>query len=422
VEPPDFASETVAYAREMRALYRAAEQRAVRFRLLVEMGRDLAGARDSGRLLALALTRATTFSGYDDGCVLLRSAGALRPATAVGADGALAGLEQSDPGWAIAERALDEGRALVWPSPELPARGDPAHESRIYLPLIPSDGQPLGVLLLAGSAVARPPDADDLDALQLLAGQVAAVLQSTQLHEEKESLVAQLTQREQRLAELVDLLMRAQEEERRRIAYEVHDGLAQMAAGVLQQLHTLADRYRPRAPSARQALGRAVEMAQATVAEARRVIAGLRPTVLDDFGLETALRLLTVSLQSDGWEVAYETRLSGSRLPPAGETALYRIGQELLGNVRKHAGITRVRVDLLRDGDEVALRIQDWGRGFSVGQQAGPSHRGEHVGLAGVRERVTAFGGRLRLESAPGQGTLVEVRLALPPQGDLPHD
>lgn len=415
MESPDFASETIAYAREMRALYRAAEQRAVRFRLLVEMGRDLASVRDSHLLLALALTRATTFSGYSDGCVLLRGEdGDLTPHATVGLTGSPEAMAQGDPGWAVAERALVEGRALVLHGDDLALSRSQRHDSRIYLPLVPSDGRPLGVLLLAGMAVARPPDADDLDALQLLASQVAAVLQSTQLHEEKVRLVAQLTHREQRLAELLDLLMRAQEEERRRIAYEVHDGLAQMSAGVLQQLHTLADRYRPRAPHARQALSRAVEMAQATVAEARRVIAGLRPTVLDDFGLETALRLLTVSLQSEGWEVVFEARLNGGRLPPASETALYRIGQELLANVRKHAGSTRVRVALFRAGDEVALLVQDWGSGFKAGQQAGPSYSGEHVGLAGIRERVAAFGGRLRIESAPGQGTFVEVRLSVP--------
>jgi signal transduction histidine kinase len=402
VKPLDFTSETIAYAREMRALYRAAEQRAVRFRLLVEVGRDLASVRDSGALLALALTRATTFSGFSDGCVLLLAGGALEVRATVGQ-----GLSGGGPALADAERALGAGQAVVT------AGGDGCgnDESRIALPLIPGDGQPLGVLLLAGVDVARPPDADDLDALQLLAGQLAAALQGTQLHEENTRLVARLTEREHRLAELVDLLMRAQEEERRRVAYEVHDGLAQMAAGVLQQLHTLADRYRPRAPRSRQALGRAVEMAQATVAEARRVIAGLRPTVLDDFGLDTGLRLLAVGLRSDGWDVTYESQLGAERLSPAAETALYRVGQELLTNVRKHAGPTRVLVALAREGDEAALLVRDWGVGFAAGERAGPSHDGAHVGLAGIAERVSAFGGRLRLESAPGQGTLVEVRL-----------
>lgn len=416
VEEFDLAGETIAYAREMRALYRAAEQRAVRFRMLVEMGRDLASVRDSHVLLAHALTRATTFSGYSGGCVLLRSAdGELVARATVGIVGSLAATQLGDPGWAEAGRALREGRAVVQNSGERTPAGQPRHESRIYLPLIPSDGAPLGVLLLAGIAVARAPDADDLDALQLLAGQLAAALQSTQLHEEKGRLVAQLIEREHRLAELVDRLMRAQEEERRRIAYELHDGLAQMAVGVLQQIHTLADRYRPRAPRARQALARAVEMAQATVTEARRVIAGLRPTVLDDLGLETALRLLTVGLQSDGWEVTYEAQLNGDRLPPAAETTLYRIGQELISNIRKHAGPTAVHVSIARLGEAIVLRIQDWGRGFAPDQRPGPSAAGDHVGLAGIKERVAIFGGSWRLESTPGQGTLVEITLPLLP-------
>lgn len=420
---PELAADTIAYARELRALYRAAEQRAVRFRLLVEMSRDLVSVRDTDALLELALTRATMFSGYSDGCVLLRDGGGqLMPRAVVGVGATVGKLASRDPGWADAGRALTQRQALVLSGPASLTGWGMGQESRIYLPLIPSDGQPLGVLLLSGVEAARPPDADDLDALQLLAGQLAAALQSTQLHEEKGRLVARLVEREHRLAELVDKLIYAQEEERRRIAYELHDGLAQMTLGVLQQLHMLIDRYKPRAPQSRQALTRAVDMAAATVGEARRVIAGLRPPVLDDFGLATGLRLLAAGLQAEGWEVAYETTFEETRLPPAVETAIYRIAQELLTNVRKHAGPTRIQMSLRRADEGVTLTIQDWGRGFTPGAQPGPSSAGEHIGLASIEERVTLLGGTWRLESSPGSGTLAEVVVPHPiPLAGEPH-
>lgn len=413
---PDIAAETIAYARELRALYRAAEQRAVRFRLLVEMSRDLVSVRDSDALLQLALNRATMFSGYSDGCVLLLGADgglALRAAVGPGASAGLLALR--DPGWSEARRALAERQALAHSSGE--GGWGEGREARIYLPLVPSDGQPLGVLLLAGAEAIRPTDADDLDALQLLAGQLAAALQSAQLHEEKGRLVTRLVEREHRLAELVDRLIHAQEEERRRLAYEVHDGLAQMTLGVLQQLHTLIDRYRPRAPQSRLALARAVEMATTTVAEARRVIAGLRPPVLDDFGLATSLRLLAASLQAEGWEVSYEAGCDGPRLPPAVETAVYRIAQELLTNVRKHAGPTRVRISLGCSDAGLVLTIQDWGRGFVSGEQPDAARAGHHIGLASIQDRVGVLGGSWRLESSPGSGTLAEVIVPYPISG-----
>ncbi|NTU85960.1 MAG: sensor histidine kinase, partial [Chloroflexales bacterium] len=275
---------------------------------------------------------------------------------------------------------------------------------------------------LAGRPLAGAPDADDLDALQLLAAQLATTLRSAQLHEQQEQLVRRLSEREQRLAELVDQLMRAQEDERRRVAYELHDGLSQMVLGVLQQIHVLADSYRPRSPRARQALGRAVEMGRAAVAEARRVIAGLRPSVLDDFGLAQALRLQVETLRREGWEVQYEEALGEAALTPAQETALFRIVQEALNNVRKHAGPTRVHIALRRRENSIALIVQDWGRGFADG---GPPQADElegGVGLESIGERVKLFGGQWQIQSRPGAGTLVEVTLPLGPSTGAQHN
>src|SRR5262245_36806862 len=163
-------------------------------------------------------------------------------------------------------------------------------------------------------------------------------LQDSQRREQNARLAAeaaarQIAEREQRLQDLVRQLQVAQEEERRRVAYEIHDGLAQVAASAQPHQQTFADYHAPRSAADRQALHRTVELVQRTVREARRLIAGLRPTVLDDFGLATAIRLEVEALRGEGWPVSYDEDLGDRRLPSTLETALFRVAQEAMTNV-----------------------------------------------------------------------------------------
>ena len=120
------------------------------------------------------------------------------------------------------------------------------------------------------------------------------------------------------------------EEERRLIAYELHDGLAQMVISTHQHLQAFAARHRPRAEPTRSELDHVLDLARRSVTEIRRVIAGLRPTALDDFGRATALQMHVAALQTDGWEVSYHETLGAKRLPPMIETVVYRVAQEAL--------------------------------------------------------------------------------------------
>jgi signal transduction histidine kinase len=227
----------------------------------------------------------------------------------------------------------------------------------------------------------------------------------------------QIAERERRLQDLVRRLQVAQEEERRRVAYEIHDGLAQVAASAHQHLQTFADYHVPDSANERAALERTVDLVQRTVREARRLIAGLRPTVLDDFGLAQALRLEVEALRGEGWQVTYEEDIGDTRLPSQIETALFRVAQEALTNIRKHAGRARVSVSLDLQDDSVRLEVRDSGRGF------GPAHErprpGERVGLLSMQERVALLRGRCAVKSQPGQGTQViaEVPLVTPVDG-----
>ena len=218
----------------------------------------------------------------------------------------------------------------------------------------------------------------------------------------------------QQMQDLVRRLQVAQEEERRRVAYEIHDGLAQVAVSAHQRLQAFADFYAPEAPAARQSLTRTVELVQRTVREARRVIAGLRPTALDDFGLGTALRLEVDAFRAEGWEISYDDHLAEERLPPAIETALFRVAQEALTNVRKHAGPTRVAVSLAQDGRRVRLEVRDWGRGLVAVKLDEPPRPGERVGLLGMRERIALLGGQCTIDSPPDGGTRVVADVPLP--------
>jgi signal transduction histidine kinase len=289
-------------------------------------------------------------------------------------------------------------------SPILRERGV---RSLVGAPLLVDD-RAIGVVLV-GALTHRSFSAAETDLLLRAAERMALAIEHAHLYDE-------IHQREAQLRDLVRRLQVAQEEERRRVAYEVHDGLAQIAASAHQHLQTFADIHPPDSPTARVALDQTVEMVQRTVREARRVIAGLRPTALDDFGLGTAIHFEVETLRSEGWPAVYEAELGEERLSPMIETALFRVAQEALTNVRKHAGRCRVVVSLRRDDGQVRLTVRDWGRGFAVrGSQdgAGP---GERIGLLGMRERVMLLAGTFAVESLPGAGTTVvaEVPLAAP--------
>jgi PAS domain S-box-containing protein len=248
---------------------------------------------------------------------------------------------------------------------------------------------------------------DSVEILRSLSAQAASALANARLYGE-------LAERERRLADLVGQLFTAQEEERQRVAYEVHDGLAQLAAAAHQHLQGYASFHAMQQGEGRDVLDRALELVQRTVVEARRVIANLRPTELDDFGLSAALRLEVERLRQDGWRINFESNMDDDeRLPVAVETALFRVAQEALTNARKHARTDRARVTLDRLENQARLVVRDWGRGFdsSVPQDGG---LGERVGMRSMEERVSVLGGRFRTYSRPGFGTAITVEVPLP--------
>jgi PAS domain S-box-containing protein len=205
------------------------------------------------------------------------------------------------------------------------------------------------------------------------------------------------------------------EEERHHVAYELHDGLAQVAVSAHQHLQALANHYRPRSSQARHELERALELAQRAVREARRLIAGLRPTVLDDFGLVTALRMHIEAQRNEGWSIIFDEALGPERLPSTIETTLFSVAQEAFTNIRKHAHTTRARLLLERRDSMVRLEVQDWGSGFEPSTLLKACSPGDHVGIRAMQERVELIGGHLLISSQPGAGALIIAEVPVLP-------
>jgi len=195
----------------------------------------------------------------------------------------------------------------------------------------------------------------------------------------------------------------AQELERQRLARELHDETGQALTSILLKLKTFEDIGD--AERLAEATSELREIVVATLQDVRRLAVELRPKALDDFGLVPAIeRLVGTFREQTGIEVDLESRLGSDRLPREIETTLYRITQEALTNVVKHAQAKHVSIVLTRRDGSVAALIEDDGRGISEAGRDG-------LGLLGMRERIALVDGRLEVESSPGSGTTVSVEV-----------
>ncbi len=236
-----------------------------------------------------------------------------------------------------------------------------------------------------------------------------------QITRENERLFARLIEGERRFRGLARAVWKVQEDERRRLARELHDGLGQTLTALTNQLERLQQKLDGRATSDEAArLADSVEMARLALKETRELSRLLRPPVLDDLGLPSGLSWLARTLeQRAGLRV--ELALTGieERLDPELETLVFRIVQEALTNVLRHAGTDRARVTVSRAGGTLGLRVSDSGRGFDARNTLAGGETATGSGLRGMRDRLELFGGRLEIVSAPDQGTLVSASIPL---------
>lgn len=210
---------------------------------------------------------------------------------------------------------------------------------------------------------------------------------------------------------LLESLVEAQEEERSRLARELHDATGQMLTGLLVRLKT-AERKAPSAEM-RNSLQASLDMVADTIEHVRDLSYRLRPPALEEFGLAVALETLVEDMAAQaGLQTRCDLDVCSETLPPGLDVTLYRIAQEGLTNVARHARATNVTVTLHRSQNGIRMTIEDDGQGFAP-QELAPVNGQRHLGLISMRERAALAGGELEVYSAPGEGTSIEVRVPL---------
>jgi two-component system sensor histidine kinase DegS len=235
-------------------------------------------------------------------------------------------------------------------------------------------------------------------------------------NEQLRQRLEELAEKNHELQRLSNGILAAQEDERRRIAQELHDDTMQALAALAVQAR-LVERKQD-VEALREGIGRIREGIGQTLHELRRLTYDLRPTALDDLGLTAALGGLASDFaERSGVLVESNLATPEARLPPPVEIVLYRVAQEALSNVAKHAHAEHVRLRLALADGLVRLTIADDGRGFETGNRQ--SSRESGLGLLGMEERVQALHGRLEIRSAAGEGTTVSVEL--PRTGSVPN-
>lgn len=238
-----------------------------------------------------------------------------------------------------------------------------------------------------------------------------------QITRENERLFARLIEGERRFRGLAKAVWKVQEDERRRLARELHDGLGQTLTALTHQLERLQSKLTQGAPTElAPALADSVEIARGALQEIRELSRLLRPPVLDDLGLPAALSWLARSLgQRTGLKIEVDCAGLDKRLDAEIETVAFRLVQEALTNVLRHAAAERAWVAMSRSSGRLSLRVEDDGGGCDV--EAALAGRPDASGLRGMRDRLELFGGRLELSSEKGLGTVVAATLRLDEEG-----
>lgn len=311
-------------------------------------------------------------------------------------------------GAAIVVRCGATGQALSYPGgpAEVCPQAAPAGAG-LAVPIRTKDRILGGIIVARAGAVAF--EETDLTLFTTVAGHLATALENRRLFQE-------VRDKERLRGELLSRLIRAHEEERFRIARGLHDEVSQSLTGLMMSLNAVEERGTADPGRLRAALASIRAVAETTLEEVRKIVFDLRPTLLDDLGLIPAVRhYARTLLEAQGVEVRFHAAGFGQvRLPAPVETTVFRVAQEAITNVARHARARAVSISLVLEAGRVRLHVADDGAGFDVGALlASPDRR--RLGIAGMEERVSLLGGRLEIRSAPGQGTAVTMMVPVQP-------
>lgn len=286
----------------------------------------------------------------------------------------------------------------------LRAVGDRQVQSALGVPLL-SKGARLGALMLYNFSRHAAFAQNDVSILQALANQAAAAIERARLY-------AELQQKEAIRTQLLEKLIEAGEEERKRIARDLHDEFAQTLTALTINLQSAMRSLPDGMNGLRQHLAETQTLTAQTLKEISQLILELRPSILDDLGLVPAIRWYAENrLEPSGTRVVVEATGLKHRLPQSIETALFRIVQEAVSNAGKYARARQVDIRLKFEDTRIQIKVQDDGIGFDAEGAMKLKDGMRGLGLLGMRERAALLGGTLAIDSSLGHGTRVSVEV-----------
>ena len=223
---------------------------------------------------------------------------------------------------------------------------------------------------------------------------------------QRERMEKTIRNKRRRLGQLLEM----HERDRKLVAFEIHDGFVQPLAGALMNfegsLRVLQEQY---PGAAWEGCHKALQLLRDSINEARRLMGGLRPAILDQFGIVAAIdNLVHEARKGGGPEIEFVHNVAFDRLASPLETAIFRIVQESVNNARQHSNSDRVRIGLKLQDNHVHVEVQDWGVGFDPA-----TVEKTRFGLEGIRERANLLGGGATINAVPGRGTRIVVDLPL---------
>jgi signal transduction histidine kinase len=327
----------------------------------------------------------------------------------------------------LGNHVIDTGQPALWTGEKIVnLAGLETYEPGVplFAPLAPGGGRTLGVPLklqpdAAGSLVmcvgkeSAPFTQQDYSFISTIGGQLGIALQNARLYQEVEA-------REKLRADFLHRVVNAQEQERQRIARELHDGTGQTLTALGLGLAATVARLDADQPQVARQIGDLKQLSVTALEEIYQIVADLRPSVLDDLGLVPALRGQTQGFEArSGVRTDFTVQGDRRRLQPEVETIVFRIAQEALSNVAKHAAASNAWVSLLFGDETVELVVRDNGQGFEPEKALSARSDGRRPwGLAGMLERAALAGGTCEFSSSPGRGATVRVCI---PVKELPE-
>ncbi len=381
---------------------------------LNDIAASVSRSLDPETIMSASLDRVLDTMRADAGSILLaegsasgKSLGAHRGLPEGSEQGCLGSVVRNCP----CDRAIQTGEAVLVEGGT--SLADELHETcgaRLFassaaVPLRAKD-RALGVLLVH-SRRPRHIGSQDMALLSAIGNTVGVAVENALLHRE-------LREKEEVRTHLLSRAISAQEEERKRIARELHDESAQLLATLLVEIGTAEDLLPDAAGRARGILSRAKTDASRALTGMRQMILDLRPSALDDLGLVAAVQwYANTRLEQAGATVHLNMDRSRRRLPAAIETALFRIAQEAINNVARHSSATTVSIGLRFTDSAVSLTVEDDGHGFDTTAVARGQNGGGGLGLLGMKERAALLGGQATIDSQPGHGTRIAVDVPL---------